>query len=618
MLIWGSVALVLLVGCNGASGEQTATTPPFESNPFNIGNPWNLSTMNPDQPSRPLMESESLGFRVGPHGTAQMPDGSKLEAFSINAYQAVGEEKVLPIGHPLDFTVFFDGQPVAVARGDFNEYVDLRTGQHVCNFPTTKGSLTMRTSIKGMDEVESIVELASETVKVIEVRGESQTWKRTVAQTHTPKVQTLKVLTSPVHRVQKVPSNPPQTEFADIQIDGPLEDQVAVRSFLFHLRRARPLSPYGLSASTYSGHTFWDQDTWVFPALAIIDPEGAKRILNYRSARIGAAQTNATSWLRAGRPTARAPLGATASNGTPLMFPWESSVSGKETVPGESRFEHHISGSVARSFGVGKAFGLVDSQTAERVIYGVGDFYRLRTTGNEIRGTMSPDEFFIGDNDLYTNLVAQWCMNGGKYEGSVQLKLPRDDKSLLTYDGDKLRSYKQAAAVLAIYPLQFPEAEAQARTMMERFEDKVTKNGPAMTDSIHALIWARLGETEKAYIAWKRSWRDFVKGPFLNFSEKRSKDSSYFYTGAGGCLQTVLYGFLGFRLDSKQAPDAVWSKQCPGNWLSIKPNLPKAWKSITLKGFSFQGQRYTLTVTPEGSRVEAFAQPTSPLSQAKE
>src|SRR5690606_25073555 len=101
-------------------------------------------------------------------------------------------------------------------------------------------------------------------------------------------------------------------------------------------------------------------------------------------------------------------------------------------------------------------------------------------------------------------------------------KLPQDDKTFLTYDNDALRGYKQAAAVLSIYPLQYPPAEEQARAMMERFADKVTRNGPAMTDSIHAIIWARLGEKEKAYQAWHDSWKPFVKPPFMLFSEKRN------------------------------------------------------------------------------------------------
>jgi len=215
---------------------------------------------------------------------------------------------------------------------------------------------------------------------------------------------------------------------------------------------------------------------------------------------------------------------------------------------------------------------------------------------------MSPDENHIGDNDLYTNLLAMWCQNQGKWPAKPTYKLPKDSQTFLTYDNDGLRGYKQAAAVLSIWPLQYPPAEAQAKAMMERFANKVTKNGPAMSDSVHALIWARLGEKEKAYAAWHNSWKPFVKPPFLLFSEKRSSSRTYFTTGAAGSLNAVLYGFAGIRIDDKKAPGAQWSTPLKnGKVLSIAPNLPKEWKKLTLKNLTILGKRYTFEI--EADRV---------------
>ena len=142
--------------------------------------------------------------------------------------------------------------------------------------------------------------------------------------------------------------------------------------------------------------------------------------------------------------------------------------------------------------------------------------------------------------------------------------------------------------------------------MMDRFADKVIKNGPAMSDSVHALIWARLGEVDKAYDVWRQSWQPFTKQPLLLFSEKRNKPTTYFATGAAGSLQTVLFGFLGFRLDSKAEQGAAWSKPLQGNsWLSVKPNLPKSWKSVKMKNFSVLGNKYTLTATHRADGPDA-------------
>ncbi len=243
----------------------------------------------------------------------------------------------------------------------------------------------------------------------------------------------------------------------------------------------------------------------------------------------------------------------------------------------------------------------------------VADYYVARSTKRPdgklgLDNVMSPDEGHIGSNDLYTNLLAQWAINGATWnpakKPAQEMYLPKDATSFLTYDGDQFRAYKQAAAVLAIYPLQYPPAEAEAKTMMNRYQDKIIAHGPAMADSIHAIIWAREGEPDKAYDLWKKSWSEFVQGPFLLFSEKRTSPTTYFTTGAAGCLQSVIYGFFGFRVDEKPEPGAAWTKQLKnGRWLSIKPNLPSAWKSATFRDIHVLGSTYTVTVKRDGSKT---------------
>ena len=84
----------------------------------------------------------------------------------------------------------------------------------------------------------------------------------------------------------------------DIEINGPIEDQQAIRSFLYYLRSSicpyypNPVAPLGLSSSTYNGHVFWDADIWIFPALAFLDPDRASSISNYRIKMAKAAEQN--------------------------------------------------------------------------------------------------------------------------------------------------------------------------------------------------------------------------------------------------------------------------------------------------------------------------------------
>ena len=396
---------------------------------------------------------------------------------------------------------------------------------------------------------------------------------------------------------------------SDIEIDGPVEDQQAVRSMLFYLRSSiapgarRAVSPMSLSSDVYGGHVFWDADIWVLPALMLTDPDLAREIGAYRLDRAKQAVDNGLGWAT-DRPTATHPLGPVGRGEripliAPAKYPWESSVTGRETVPGPSRYEDHITGSVLWSLTQAQALGLVGAAPHE----GAAEFYHLRSepgpNGRQIKATMSPDENHTGDNDLYTNLLAMWLLDGRKWPATPTFKLPKDAESFLTYDDDPVKGYKQAAAVLACYPLQYPPAEAQTKTMLERFAPKTNPNGPAMTDSIHALLWARIGEPDKGYAEWRKGWFDFTRHPLMMFSEKRKQARTYFATGAGGSLQSVLYGFAGLRLDYKAATGAAWSRPLAGGkMLSVKPSLPKEWKRVRLRGVALPDGRYDFDIAP--------------------
>lgn len=412
-----------------------------------------------------------------------------------------------------------------------------------------------------------------------------------------------------------------------IEIGGPAEDQRALDSFLFYLRTSTPsdgtfsLGPYGLSSRTYNGHTFWDADVWLFPALALLDPVRAKSVPNYRIRTAYGAERNfkrRLSWFR--EPPAETdvlPIPA-------IQYPWESAVSGLEVSPTETKQQHHVTGSVLWGLNLASDLGLADAKVVQELGEKAANFYVARSvqtkssqiglppiqakdlTYRTILQVVSPDEHYFGDHDLYTNAVAEWIIKTFKNQGPrfPPFYLPTDGKSYLNYHGDRLKGYKQTSGLLAAFPLQNPDVEAGALQMLDRFADKVSKNGPAMSDSIHATIWARLGEPDKAYAAWKSSWEDFVKAPFFLFSEKRARPSTYFTTGAAGALNTVLYGFVGIRIDDKPRPNSKFEIQLKnGRWLSIKPNLPKEWRSVKIRGLTVLGQRYTVQVDSDSVEV---------------
>lgn len=375
-----------------------------------------------------------------------------------------------------------------------------------------------------------------------------------------------------------------------IRIEGAPEDEEAINSWLkklqegFDSRSHMPPSPFLGPKDPYKGHIFWDSDVWHFPALALLDPERARKV---SAARLDwRAEYSASIWY------------------------WEIDESNNGAVVPAAELHRSGVGSAYWMLQRAGALGLIEKDAKfdfDLFPKEAAEYFRKLSVkterGWELKGVKSIDEYAEKvDNDLYTNLVAQ-NVTGLPYY------LPSDETSLLTYDNDPVRNYQQAAAVLAIFPLQIPEAENQAKTMMERFASKTNPKGPAMTDSIHATIYARIGETEKAYETWNKSWQDFQRETLpakpdtpidLNvFSEYRTQTRSYFLTGAAGCMNAVLYGFCGFRIDSRTQPGAAWTKQLNGGyWLSIKPQLPKQWRSITVP-FTLLGKKYTLVATHE-------------------
>ena len=659
--MWLLLLVVGLVGCRSAKPPTHVSAklaaPPSAFSPsllVDVGLETAASSRDPrfvllcegPTEARALLWSAEIGVNIGPYGTGSDAGGGELPAFSTKAYDA--KEDIKPLPTPLGVAITVNGEAVKPGTVGYLQSFDMRYGLLTTHWfaPVKGGFLEARmSSVIEMGDLQSRWDFqapkgtriaisrttplppAWETMRSAFLPRAVKDADADVAWSNTPKtpveelsldsgaatwldrrsaVGTEQDLTGLWLLRSPVPLKRVLTERARdlnvgpeprIEVDGPLPDQQAIDAFLTNLvseqqnfapyhfgSRIARFSPFGLSSNRYNGHVFWDADVWLMPALAFIDPSILQELGDYRLSRV--------------RPVQFAP------------FPWESSVTGKETAPGDSVKEIHISGSVLWGLEFERALG---AKIPDTIVKRVANYYLSRATKRPdgklgLLDVMSPDESHTGPNDLYTNLVAQWAINGATWKPVLKptdtMYLPADSTSFLTYDNDRLRGYKQAAAVLSIYPLQYPPAETQAKTMMERFQDKVIPNGPAMSDSIHATIWARLNEPDKAYDLWKKSWGEFVKGPFLLFSEKRSSPTTYFTTGAAGCLQSVIYGFLGFRVGEEPEPGAPWKLQLKnGRWLSIKPHLPSAWKSATFRNFRVLGHAYTLTVKREGSKT---------------
>ncbi len=394
-----------------------------------------------------------------------------------------------------------------------------------------------------------------------------------------------------------------------IELEGPFTDQIALAGLSqiigrSHQNGSRPMSgPFSTTRSKYSGRTFWDADVWMMPSLSLLQPDSVRRFAAMRLSQSSEAARLGTAYQKAGFPKLEVegrrrtrfpgpPSLRGIEPGSLVRYPWEADAAGREAGSTESVLQEHISGSVWLGLNKAAMLGLADRAEVEKVRKGVGAWYLARSepagTARSIKGVMSPDESAIVDDDLYTNLLAQ-SISGQPFN------LPRDKDGLLNYQNDEVRGYKQHAGLLALFPLQSPVAEREAKTMLDRFSGKAASDGPAMSISLEALLWARNGAPEKAYDLWLKSWQSYSRTGF--FTERPKGGEEVFVTGAAGCLNSVLYGFAGFHLDDKPTAGALWQKQLKsGAYLSIKPNLPSKWKKLTLKKVQLDGANYKFEI----------------------
>ena len=392
----------------------------------------------------------------------------------------------------------------------------------------------------------------------------------------------------------------------DIQIDGDPEAQSVVHKALFDLRQSvraggdDSVAPEGLGGDFYKGHVFWDAEIWMFPALLLQTPELARNLLDYRFRQLPEARRQAT---RAGYRGAD--------------FPWESARSGKETAPSGFSDGRHVTA------GVGWAVLRYFDSTADRqwmktrgwpILQGVCDFFvsraKKRPDGYSLEKVTGPDEMQMGvDDNAYTNamvkrVLAESATVGRKLgmtvppswstvAGGMIVPFDKEKGAYLKVRQDKLGRTKQADGELLLWPAQLPMQRETADATFDLHRVRPIKNGPAMTSSIHALVASRLGRADLVESAFRESYRPFVRGPFLLFSEKRSLDRCVFLTGWGGLLDAVGYGMAGIEQEDAKA--------------KTKATLPRDWNRLVLTGVWRQGKQFEVEATPDSLTIKPAA-----------
>jgi trehalose/maltose hydrolase-like predicted phosphorylase len=385
---------------------------------------------------------------------------------------------------------------------------------------------------------------------------------------------------------------------SDIQIEGDAQSQQDVHSMLYHLysfsREGTALSPspMGLSGLGYNGHVFWDTDLWMFPAMLVLHPEIARSMVEYRFERLDAARKNAFSHGYKG-----------------AMFPWESADSGVEETPVwalSGPFEHHITADVANAAWNYYCVTQDKEWLREKgwpILSATADFWASRVERNgpghyDIKNVVAADEWAENiDNNAFTNAAAQVNLKNATAAAKILGLTPNPDwmnvannipilkmdngvtAEFATYKGEGI---KQADVNLLAYPLKTITDPAQIKKDLEYYETRVPNEGtPAMTQGVFALLYARLGNGDKAYHWFKEAYEPNLNPPFRVIAETKGGTNPYFATGAGGIIQAMLMGFGGLDIT-------------PTGIVQIKSKLPANWKSLKITGVGVNKVTYTV------------------------
>ena len=396
---------------------------------------------------------------------------------------------------------------------------------------------------------------------------------------------------------------------SDIEIDGDPRAQTAVHADLYYLLATStadtrwPMGACGLTPG-YTGHAFWDSDSWIFPALLLMHPERARSLVMFRSHTLPAAQA---------RAAARGLKGA--------MYPWEADPeNGSEQTP---HFAYVLG---EREIHVNADIAIAQWQywlaTHDRdwlrkygwpVIRNVADFWASRAIWNAdkrrfeiVHVTSVAESYNDVPNDTFTNASAQKVLkvaaaaaalvgeradpHWAEVASKLYIPFSQAGQHHLDFDASVPREPLEGSTVgLLMYPSLDLPMTAQVRrndfdyTMISVREGHHEPHGMGMAPA--SIAAAAVGDAPLA-VAWLQSnfTSNLIKGPFNVRTETATNNTGYFITSSGGFLQNLLYGFGGLRITEKGLAEAY------------APVLPPEWKSMTLKGIAFRGRRYDITI----------------------
>jgi alpha,alpha-trehalose phosphorylase len=416
---------------------------------------------------------------------------------------------------------------------------------------------------------------------------------------------------------------------ADVELEGDLELQQALRFALFHTLQSgaraeqRAIPAKGLTGPGYDGHTFWDTETFVLPVLTYTVPHAARDALRWRHATLDIARERAQV------------LGLKGA-----AFAWRT-IRGQECSgywpAGTAAF--HIAGAIAAAavryymatddHAFASGVGLELLVATARLWRSLG--HHDAAGRFRIDGVTGPDEYSaIADNNVYTNLMAQRnleaAFNAREQHPERAAALGVDDEEaagwrdaaqaiLIPYDEElgvhpQAESFTQhelwdfASTTADQYPLllHFPYFDLYRKQVVKQadlvlalhlrgdafsadekernfaYYEALTVRDSSLSASTQAVVAAEVGQLQLAY--------DYLcESAFIDLDDlqNNTRDGLHLASLAGSWLGAV-QGFGGMR-DHRGA-------------LSFIPRLPEELTRLRFR-LTFRGRRLLVELTNE-------------------
>ena len=418
-------------------------------------------------------------------------------------------------------------------------------------------------------------------------------------------------------------------ETADIEIDGDVKAQQAIRFNIFQLNQTYSgkhsqlnIGPKGFTGEKYGGSTYWDTEAYCLPFyIAPKSPQVARNLLLYRYKQLPQAIANAQK-LGFSQGAALYPM--VTMNGEECHNEWEITFE-----------EIHRNGAIAFAiYNYVRYTGDSDyiKDYGIEVLIGIARFWAQRVSFSAekekyvILGVTGPNEYENNvNNNFYTNYIAAWCLryaaeqvnNTHTAHASTDeckqwlhiadnIYLPYSEKYgiYLQQDGflDKelkpttalspqerpinqhwswdriLRSpyIKQADTLQGFYFFQ-NHFSKEALQKHYDFYSQFTVHESSLSPCVHSILAAKLGMIDEAYQLYLRTAR-------LDLDDyNKEVHEGLHITSMAGTWLSIVEGFGGLQVEADK--------------LTFAPQIPPTWQRYSFKVF-FRGKVYKVEVLP--------------------